>query len=65
MVNFCVQKNLLLYFYLLSPCIGMCKIYLISSKAILFVFIVSNIGYEQNVTPLNVMIHILLFLDVY
>jgi hypothetical protein len=59
MVNFCVHKNLLFYFYLLSLCIEICKIYLVTSIAILFVFIVSNIGNEQNVTPLNVMINIL------
>ncbi len=65
MVNFCVHKNLLFYYYLLSPCIVMCKIYLVSSMAILFVFIVSNIGNEQNVILINVRIKIVLFLDVY
>jgi hypothetical protein len=43
----------------------MFKIYLVSSIAILFVFIVSNIGNEQNVIPLNVMINIFLFLGMY
>jgi hypothetical protein len=47
MVNFCVHKNLLFQYHLLSPCIVMCKIYLISSIAILLVVIVSNIGNEQ------------------
>ena len=65
MVNFCAYKNLLFHSYLLSPCIVMCKIYLVSSIAMLFVFIISNIGNNQNVTPLNVMINILLFLDLY
>ncbi len=37
MVNFCVHKNLLFYYCLLSPCIVTCKIYLISSIAILWV----------------------------
>jgi hypothetical protein len=43
----------------------MCEIYLVSSKAILFVFIVSNIGNEWDVILINVTINILLFLDVY
>ena len=43
----------------------MCKIYLVSSIAILFVFTVSNIGNEWNVILINVTINILLFLDVY
>jgi hypothetical protein len=43
----------------------MCKIYLASSIAILFVLIVSNIGNELNVILINVMMNILLFLDVY
>ncbi len=34
MVNFCVHKKLLFYYCLLSPCIVMCKIYLVSSIAI-------------------------------
>ncbi len=46
MVNFCVHKNLLFHYRLLSPCIVMCKIYLVSSIAILLVVIVSNIGTE-------------------
>ncbi len=50
---------------LLSLCIVMCEIYLISSIAILFVFIVSDIGNERNVILINVMMNILLFLDVY
>jgi hypothetical protein len=65
MVNFCVHNNLLFHYYLLSPCIVMCKIYLVSSIAFLFVFIVSNIGNERNVILINVRINILLFLDVY
>ena len=43
----------------------MCKVYLVSSIAILLVFIVSNIGNEQNVILINVTINILLFPDVY
>ncbi len=43
----------------------MCKIYLISSTAILLVVIVSNIGNEQNIILINVTINILMFLDVY
>ncbi len=43
----------------------MCKIYLVSSIAILLVIIVSNIGNEQNIIFINVTINILLFLDVY
>jgi hypothetical protein len=65
MVNFCVHKNLLFRYCLLSPYIVMCKIYFVSSIAILLVFIVSNIGNEQNIIFINVMINILLFLDVY
>ncbi len=65
MVNFCVHKNLLFHYCLLSPCIVMCKIYLVSSIAILLVVIVSNIGDEQNIIPINVTINILLFLDLY
>jgi hypothetical protein len=65
MVNFCVHKNLLFHYCLLSLCIDMCKIYLVSSIAILLVFIVSNIGNEQNIILINVTINILLFQDVY
>ncbi len=65
MVNCCVHKNILFYYCLLRPCIVMCKIYLISSTAIIFVFIVSNIGNEQNVILINVLINIFLFLDAY
>ena len=65
MVNFCVHENLLFHYCLLSLCIVMCKIYPISSIAILLVFIVSNIGNEQNIIFINVTINILLFLDVY
>jgi hypothetical protein len=65
MVNFCVHKNLLFHYRLLSPCIVMCKFYLVSSIAILLVVIVSNIGNEQNIILINVTINILLFLDVY
>ncbi len=45
----------------------MCKIYLVSSIAILFGFIVSTIaiGNEHNVVLVNVTINIVLFLDVY
>jgi hypothetical protein len=43
----------------------MCEIYLVSSIVILFVSIISNIGNEQNVILINVMLNILLFLDVY
>jgi hypothetical protein len=64
MVNFYVHKNLLFHHCSHSPCIVMCKIYLVSSIAILFVFIVSNIGNEQNVILTNVTINILLFLNV-
>ncbi len=64
--KFFVHKNLLFHHYLLIPCIVMCEIYLISSMAIFFIFIVSNnIGNEQNVVLINVTINILLFLDVY
>ncbi len=65
MVHFCVNKNLLFYYCLLSPCIVMCKIYLISSIVILFIVIVSNICNEQNSTIVNVTIKILLFLNMY
>jgi hypothetical protein len=65
MVNFCVHKNLLFHYCLRSPCIVMCKIYSISSIAILLVVIVSNIGNEQNIILINVTMNILLFLDVY
>ncbi len=43
----------------------MSKFYLVSSIAILFVFIVSNIDSERNVIVTTVTIDILLFLDVY
>ncbi len=65
MVNFCVHKNLLFHYHLLSLCIVMYKIYLVSSIAILFVFIVSNIGNKRNVIFINVTINTLFFLDVY
>jgi hypothetical protein len=66
MVNFGVHKNLFFHYFLLSPCIVMmCEIYLVSSIAILFFFIVSNISNEWNVIFINVRINILLFLDVY
>ncbi len=65
MVNFCAHNNLLFHYRLLSPCIVMCKIYLVSSLAILWVVIVSNIGNEQNIILINVMINISLFLDLY
>jgi hypothetical protein len=65
MVTFCVHENLLFHYYLLSLCIVMCKIYLVSSIAILFVFIVSNIGNKQNVILIIVRMNIFLFLDVY
>ncbi len=41
------------------------KFFFVSSIAILLVFIVSNIGNEQNIILINVTINILLFLDVY
>jgi hypothetical protein len=65
MVNFCVHKNLLFHYHLLSPRIVMCEIYLVSSIAILLVFIVSNIGNEQKVIITTVTINTLLFLVVY
>jgi hypothetical protein len=65
MINFGVQKNLLSHYFLLSPCIVMCKIYLVSSIAILLVFIISKFGNKQNIILINVTINILLFLDVY
>ncbi len=65
MVNFGVHKILLFHYCLLSPCTVMFKIYLVISIAILFLFIVSNIGNEQNVILINVTLNILLFLDVY
>ncbi len=42
MANFCVHKNLLFYYCLLSLCIVTCKIYLVSSIVILFIVILSN-----------------------
>ncbi len=65
MVIFCVHKNLLFHYRLLSPCIVMCNIYLVSSIAILLVVIVSNVGNEQSIILINVTINILLFLNVY
>jgi hypothetical protein len=65
MVNFCVHKNLLFHYYVLSPFIVMCETYLVPCIAILFVFIVSHIGNDWNVILINVTINILLFLDVY
>ncbi len=65
MVKFCVHKNLLFHYNLLSPCIAMCETYLVQCIAILFVFLVSNIGHEQNVILIIDTIHILVFLDVY
>ncbi len=65
MVNFFVHKKLLFHYCLFSPCIVMCKIFRVSSIAVLLVFIVSNIGNEQNIILINVTINILLFLDVY
>ncbi len=64
-VNFWVHKNLLFYYCLLSPCIVTCKIYLVSSIAILFIVIVSNICNKQNSTVANVTINIFLFLNMY
>jgi hypothetical protein len=64
MVNFCIHKNLLFCYYLLSPCIVMCETYLMQCIAILFVFIVSNSGNERNVILIIITIHILVFLDV-
>ncbi len=65
MVKFCVHKNLQFHYYLLSPHIVMCETYLVQCIAILPVFIVSNIGNEQNVILIIVMINILVFLDVH
>ncbi len=65
MVNVCVRKNLLLHYCLLSPCIVMCKIYLVLSIAIILVVIVSNIDNEQNIILIDVTINIILCLDVY
>jgi hypothetical protein len=65
MVNFCLHKILLFHYHLLSPCIVMCETYHVSSIAILFIFIASNIGNERNVIITTVTINILLFLDVY
>ncbi len=62
---FFVHKNLPFHYFLLSLCIVMCKTYLVQCIAILFVFIVSNIGNEQNVILIIVRINILMFLDVY
>jgi hypothetical protein len=42
----------------------MCETYLVQFIAILFVFIISNIGNEQNLNLIIVMINILVFLDV-
>ncbi len=64
MVNFSVHKNLLFQYNLLSPCIVICKIYLVSSIAILFVFIVANIRNERFVMLIKLTINILLFLVV-
>jgi hypothetical protein len=65
MVNFFIHENLLFHNDLLSPCIVMCEIYLVSSITILFVIIISNISNEWNVIVTTVMINILLFLNVY
>ncbi len=65
MVNFCVRINLMFHYYLLSPCIVMCEIHLVPCIAILFIFIVCNIGNARNVILINVTINILVFLDVY
>jgi hypothetical protein len=67
MVHFCVHKNLLFHYHLLSQCIVMCEIYLVSyiAIAISFVLIVSNIGNERNVIVTTVTINILLIQDVY
>ncbi len=64
-VTFCVHKNLLIYYCLLSLCIFRCEIYLVSSIAILFIFIVPNICNESNVIFINVTINILLSLGMY
>jgi hypothetical protein len=65
MVNFCVHKDLLFQYCLLSLCIVTCKIYLIPSIVILFIGIVSNICNKQNSTIVNVTIKILLLLSMY
>ncbi len=59
------MKDLLFHYYLLSPLIVMCETYLAQCLAILFVFIVSNIGNKQNVILIIVTRNILVFLDVY
>jgi hypothetical protein len=56
-----VHKNLLFHYYLISPCIAMCETYLVQCIAILFVFIVSNIGNEQNVILIIGMINIYMY----
>ncbi len=61
MVNFCVHKNVLFYYCLLSPCIVMCKIYVVASIAILLVFIISNSGNEQDIILINVTINMYCF----
>ncbi len=43
----------------------MCETYLVQCVAILFIFIVSNIGNKQNVIHVIVTINIFVFLDVY
>jgi hypothetical protein len=53
MVNFCVHKNLLFYYCLLSLCIVTCKIYLVSYIFILFIVIVSNINRNCDMLPLS------------
>ncbi len=42
MVHFCVHKNLLFRYCLLSPCIVVCKIHLVSSIAILLVIVLNG-----------------------
>jgi hypothetical protein len=65
MVNFCVRKNLLFHYHLISPSIVMCEIYVVSFISILFILIASNIGNKWNFILITVTINILLFLDVY
>ena len=54
MVNFCVHKNLLFYYCVLSPFIVTCKFYLVLYMIILCFVLVSNICNEHNSTILNV-----------
>jgi hypothetical protein len=65
MVKYCENKSLMFHYSLLSPCIVMCETHLAQCIVSLFIFIVSIIDNEQNVTSITISINILLFLDVY